>query len=322
VQASKPTAIKLDIAADLHKWRAFVAIAEVGSVSRAAFLLDTNQALLSRQLNALERSCGARLFNRTGRGVELSETGRRIFPQVKSLLSDAMQLELGIRGEALEPSGLVTIGSLPSIAYVFAGRLFTTLRSEYPGVQLKILEGSSGLVDEWLADGRADIGILYRYGTSLPENEQALATVDSYLIGCAGDRLTESSEVPFRALDELPFILPSRPNGLRNALEAIAKRERITLSPVIEADSLPLMNALVADEGLYTVLPLHAVWAEVQQGRLQAARLVEPPLPRWLAIITAKSKGPSKAVRAVTAQITRIVDDLARTGLWRTVAGA
>lgn len=320
MRGNRSAAIKPEVAADLRKWHAFVTIAEAGSVSRAASLLDMDQALLSRQLNALERGCRARLFNRTGRGVELSETGRRILPQVKALLSDAMQLERGIRGEALQPTGQVTLASLPSIAYVFAGRLFTTLRSRYPGIHLKILEGSSGLVEEWLADARVDIGILYRYGASLREDEEALATVHSYLIGCRGERLTEAREVPFRALHDLPFILPSRPNGLRNALEAIAKRERIALSPVMEADSLPLMKTLVADEGLYTVLPLHAVWQEVEQRRLQAAKLIDPPLPRWLAMATSKAKGPSKAVNAVTKEIAHIVDDLVRSGMWRSTA--
>ena len=111
----KASDFKIDIAADLHKWRAFVAIGELGSLTRAALFLDSNQSLLSRQLNALERECGARLFNRTGRGVELSEIGTRLFPQVKTLLTDAERLELDIRGEAKAPSGRVTLGSLPSI---------------------------------------------------------------------------------------------------------------------------------------------------------------------------------------------------------------
>ena len=55
--------------------------------------LDSNQSLLSRQLNALERECGARLFNRTGRGVELSDVGQRIFPQVKALVWFQMNKE-------------------------------------------------------------------------------------------------------------------------------------------------------------------------------------------------------------------------------------
>lgn len=132
MQAAKATDFNIDIAADLHKWRAFVAIGELGSLTRAALFLDSNQSLLSRQLNALERECGARLFNRTGRGVELSEVGERLFPRVKALLADAEQLEQEIRGQAREPVGRVTLGFLPSIAQPLVGKRFTEIRSRHP----------------------------------------------------------------------------------------------------------------------------------------------------------------------------------------------
>jgi DNA-binding transcriptional LysR family regulator len=312
----KATDFNIEIAADLHKWRAFLAIGELGSLTRAALFLDSNQSLLSRQLNALERECGARLFNRTGRGVELSEVGARLFPRVKALLSDAEQLEKEIRGEAREPVGRVTLGFLPSIAQPLVGRLFSQMRSRYPGVSLKILEGSSGQVEEWLADTRVDIAILYRYGSTLPDTEQSLAVVDSYLIGPAADQRTSASNVPFTAMHELPFILPSAPNGLRTALDAVARQHHITLAPAVEADSLPLQKLLVATERLYTVLPLHAVWSEVADGRLQASRIIDPPFQRTVAMAFSKSKGPARAVTAVTSLIVEIVDEMARAGMW------
>lgn len=317
MQASKATDFKIEIVADLQKWRAFVTIGELGSLTRAALFLDSNQSLLSRQLNALERECGARLFNRTGRGVELSEVGQRLFPSVKALLSDAERLERDIHGEAREPAGRVTLGFLPSIAQPLVGRLFSEMRSRHPAVSLKVLEGSSGQVEEWLADARVDIAILYRYGPTLADTEQSLAVVDSYLIGPPGDRPTAAAELPFTALDGLPFILPSAPNGLRTALDTMARQHHITLAPAVEADSLPLQKSLVAHERLYTVLPLHAVWGEVAEARLQAARIVEPPFQRTVAMAFAKSKGPARAVTAVAAQIVEIVDDMARAGMWR-----
>lgn len=322
MQPSKATNLNLDLTSDLQKWRAFLAIAELGSLTRAALFLDSNQSLLSRHLNALERECNARLFNRTGRGVALSDVGERIFPHVKALLADAEQLELEIRGEGRELTGRVTIGSLPSITNPIVGRLFMQIRARHPAVQLKILEGSSGQVEEWLADARVDIAILYRYGNTQPEQEQALATVDSYLIGAAGDRLTAATEVAFSALHDLPFILPGAPNGLRTALDGIARQEHITLTPAIEADSLPLMRSTVAEARLYTVLPIHAVWAEVQEGRLQAARIVSPGVQRIVSMAMARTKGPAKAVSAVAAEIVQIVDDLGRSGMWRAVERA
>lgn len=316
MQSPKPTDFRIDLTADLGKWRAFVAIGELGSLTRAALFLDSNQSLLSRQLNALERECGARLFNRTGRGVELSDIGTRLFPLVKSLLADAEQLEREIRGEARDPIGTVRLAVLPSIGLPLIGQLFGAVRRLFPGVHLKVLEGSSGQVEEWLADSRVDIAIFYRYGPSLPENEQLLATVESWLIGRPGDRLTAGAEIGFRALHELPFILPGAPNGLRTALDALARQHRITLGPVIEADSLPLQKSLVAHDGLYTVLPLHAVWTEVKDGRLQAARIVDPGLRRSVAMATARTKGPTRAVQSVGAQLVRIVDEMASAGMW------
>ncbi len=320
MQPPKATEFGIDIAADLQKWRAFVAIGELGSLTRAALFLDSNQSLLSRQLNALERECGARLFNRTGRGVELSEVGQRLFPRVKALLADAQALENEIRGEAHEPTGRVTLGLLPSIGSPLVGRLFAELRARHHAVNLKVLEGSSGQVEEWLADARVDIAILYRYGSTLSDSEQSLAVVDSWLVSPPATNGTSdaSDEVAFSALHGLPFILPSAPNGLRTALDTLARQQRITLAPVIEADSLPLQKSLVATERLYTVLPLHAVWREVQDGVLRAARIVDPPLQRTIAMAFSKSKGPARAVTAVAAQIVKIVDEMAHTGMWRT----
>jgi DNA-binding transcriptional LysR family regulator len=312
----RATDFELDVTSDLQKWRSFVAIAELGSFTRAALFLDTNQSFLSRQVNALERECGTRLFTRTGRGVELSECGQRLFPRVKALLESAQSLERDIRADLREPVGTVTLGSLPSIGTILIGRLFAEVRKQLPSVSLKVLEGSSGQVEEWLTEARVDIAILYRYGATLPEGEESLATVDSYLVAARGDRLTADGQVPFGRLDGLPFILPGAPNGLRTALDAGARQAGITLAPVIEADSLPLQKQLSAQERLYTVLPLHAVWHEVQEGKLQAARIVEPPFQRTVAMAFSKAKGPSRAVTAVTGYLVRIVGELAAQGMW------
>lgn len=313
---TKATEFKLDITANLQKWRSFVAIGELGSLTRAAIFLDSNQSLLSRQINALERECGLRLFNRTGRGVAFSDAGETLFPQVRALLAAAEQLEVDIRSGVREPTGRVTVASLPSIAHPLVGRLFTEIREKHPLVQLKILEGSSGQVEELLSDARVDIAILYRYGGAVSEHEQVLATVDSYLIGPPGDRLTAQAEVQFSALNELPFILPSAPNGLRTALDAVARHEHLYLAPAIEADSLPLQKSLVSNERLYTVLPLHAVWTEVADGRLQAAKIVNPPFQRTVVMAMAKLKGPSRAVCAVAGRMEEIVADMGRKGMW------
>jgi len=313
---AKATGLSLDLTADLHKWRAFLAIAELGSITRAALYLDQDQSVLSRRINALERECNARLFNRTGRGVNLSEVGERLFPLVQTLLNDAERLELELNGEAREPAGEVTLGLLPSTAHPLIRRLFSRLRQQFPKVHLKILEGSSGQIEEWLTDSRVDIAILYRYGDKCAPGEQALAYVDSYLVGAAGDARTQAGEITFDQLDGLPFILPGAPNGLRNALDGLARARKITIAPLIEADSLPLMKSIVEHEKMYTVLPLHAVWQEVQEGRLSIAALRDPTMSRIISMAFSRSKGPGRTVMEVAAQIEALVREIGGEGVW------
>jgi hypothetical protein len=68
------------------------------------------------------------------------------------------------------------------------------------------------------------------------------------------------------------------------------------------------------------VLPLHAVWREVAEGHLQAAPIVNPRMQRTIAMTTAKSKGPPRAVSAVAALIVDIVHQMAGEGMWRTIS--
>jgi len=292
MQIGQASDIRLGVTHDLQRWRAFLVVAELGSLTRAAIRLDTNQSMLSRMVNALERDCNSRLFKRTGRGVELSEAGTRLLPHVKALLHEAELLEQEVHQGAQAPMGQVTIGLLPSLAPTIIPALFSRVRASLPRVHLRILEGSSGQIDEWLVDARLDIAILYRYAPSTQETERGLALVDSYLVGAHGDAVTRLPEVDFHALDGLPFILPGSPNGLRNSLDAVARAERISVSPVIEADSLPIMKSIVATEGLYTVLPLHAVRLDVAEGKLQAARIINPRLQRRIMMAMAKTKAP------------------------------
>ena len=316
MQIGQASDIRLGVTQDLQRWRAFLVVAELGSLTRAAIRLDTNQSMLSRMVNALERDCNCRLFKRTGRGVELSEAGVHLLPHVKALLHDAEALEQQVHLGARAPMGQVTIGLLPSLAPSIIPALFTRVRAGLPKVHLRILEGSSGQIDEWLVDARLDIAILYRYAPSTQEIGRELSLVESYLIGAAGDRLTNTAEVDFHALDGLPFILPGSPNGLRNSLDAVARAERISVVPVIEADSLPIMKSIVEAEGLYTVLPLHAVRHEIAEGRLQAARIVNPHLQRRISMATAKTKAPGRAVTEIEALIVDIVSSMTGDSGW------
>lgn len=302
---------------DLRQLRLFADIADVGSLSKVAVMRGGVQSALSKQLASLEADFGGKLFYRTGRGVVLSELGHSILPRARALLIEAEQLQNESRATAGAPFGPVTIGIQSSAARPLATQLFVQARERYPGIRLRIVEGFSGHIEEWLASGRADIGILNRYGGDRSRRDDALLKVGLCLVGPKGDALTARRKVPFAALAGEPLVLPGLPNGLRVTMNEAAGREGIRLAIAVEVDSLVIIKDVVAAGGVRTILPLHAVAEEVARGDLNAAPLVEPSLSRSLVIATTTQRPLTRASREVARLVRSLVSELVKKGQWR-----
>ena len=293
--------------ADLQRLRRFLVVADMGSLTKAAVVLDTTQSALSLQMAGLERECGDRLFYRTGRGVALTDLGDRLAPRARDLLRSAQLLAQEMRAAAGVPVGEVTVGLLPSVAATLVPLVLREVLRDLPKVRLRILEGSNGQLDEWLSSGRLDVAVLYRYPKLISSNEESLCTIDSWLVGPAGDRLTQAATVPFKKLHQLPLVLPSLPNGLRAALSQAAQRLQINLNVAVEVDSIPIQKDLAGGGFGYAVLGLHAVSRELENGTLQAARLAQPGIDRTVTLATSTRHPLTLAGKSVTAVLRRLV---------------
>jgi DNA-binding transcriptional LysR family regulator len=299
---------------DLARLKLFVQVAELGSLSKVAGVTGVGQPIISRKITALEKECGGRLFSRTGRGVILTQFGQRILPQAKALLEDVEKLNAEMKSSAGVPVGTVRIGIMPSLAHPAVSILLRTLRSRHPGVHLYIMEGSGGQIDEWLSSGRVDFAVLFRYGASAPEGEEPLGIVDTYLVGRTGDRVTSAPQIDFSKLDGLPLILPGIPNGLRVALARVAQQKQISLSVVMEADSLPIQKNIAASGDAYAVLGGHSVGPEVSAGKLQASCIVNPGLKRTIVLTSTTARPSTLACREAASLTRRIFEDLVKDG--------
>ncbi len=101
-----------DMALDLAQWRVFLALAERGSLIKAAEVLQTDQPALSRTLRRMERQIGAPLFDRNSRGVALTDLGHRLYQATRDLVDQADALEAQAYAEARQASGILKIGAL------------------------------------------------------------------------------------------------------------------------------------------------------------------------------------------------------------------
>src|SRR5690242_261699 len=138
---------------DLAGLRLFVRIAESGSLSKTAQMLQTTQPVISRQIAAVESAWGGRFFHRTGRGVILTELGERALPRARELLEQADLLAAQIHGNVASPGGVVRIAALPSVASIIAPPLLENIRHRKSDVRVEIAEGDTGQIEEWHTAG-------------------------------------------------------------------------------------------------------------------------------------------------------------------------
>jgi LysR family transcriptional regulator, nitrogen assimilation regulatory protein len=298
-------------------WKLFIDAAELGSLSKVAVAYGTSQPHISRRISELERECGGRLFQRTGRGVVLTELGQRIAPKVRAWLASSDQLANDVRTSAGTPIGKVRIGSLPSTAHPLVSTLHKRLKQQYPLIQLVVREGQGAQLETWLEDGSVDLAILYRTSASPKDADTYLVETSTYLVGAAGDPLTSRPTVRFSKLHNLPLVLFCRPSSWRNHLEQISAERGISLNVALEADSLSLQTHIVAEGGIYALLGPYAVAAASKDCRLQSSKLVDPVVTRHIALAVSRHGSLTLACR-IAMQLTREIAKSSAAGLRRT----
>jgi DNA-binding transcriptional LysR family regulator len=296
---------------DYAAWKLFVDAAELGSLSKVALAYGTTQPHISRRIGELERECGGRLFQRTGRGVVLTELGQRIVPKVRAWLAGTDQLANDVRTSARTPIGKVRIGSLPSTAHPLVNTLYKRLKERYPLIQLAVREGQGAQLETWLEDGSVDLAILYRTSPTPKNGDAYLVETATYLVGAAGDPLISRPTVPFSVLNNLPLVLFCRPSSWRNHLEQLCIEHGISLNVALEADSLSLQTHIAADGGIYALLGPYAAAAAAKECRVQSSKLVRPVVHRYIALAMSRHGEMTLACRTVM-QVTR---EIVKSGL-------
>lgn len=300
---------------DLRSLSYFVHVAECESFTLAGRKLAIAQPSLSRQIQDLEVDLGVRLFNRTGRGVTPTEAGAEFLDRARQLLIDAELLFADTRASH-KGTGAVSVGVPPSVGQILLAPLLSRAREEYPGVQIRLVEGFSGHVVEWLMSGEIDLAVLYKAASSPTIIADRLLEEDLYLVGPAGHPLLANPTVAFADLSGLPMVLPGRPHGLRLIVDKAAAEAGIDLNIDFEVDAFPMMKSLAEQGSAFTVLPMSAVQLECHAQRLGASRLVEPFAKRELVLASSTKRPVTRASQNIARLVRQQVVELVRGGYW------
>jgi DNA-binding transcriptional LysR family regulator len=148
---------------DVTRLRVLAAVARYGSVTAAARALNYAQPSVSHHLARLEAETGARLVQRSGRGIELTDAGRLLAGRAEEILGrlDAAEHELAAHVGQREER--IRVAGFPSALATVVPTAAAWLRAEHPGVELLMTEAEPQTALRLLRGGRADVALVFRY---------------------------------------------------------------------------------------------------------------------------------------------------------------
>lgn len=300
---------------EVRHLRSFVHVAELRSLTRAAAFLRISQPALSRQMRLLEAELKTTLFHRHGHGVTLTHAGELLFERCTPLLTEFENLRQDITGpgrKVRNVSGTVSVGVPISVSSMLAHPFLETCRDLYPGITLKLVEGFSSLINEWLLSGSIELAILYGPPSGNVVTHVPLLTEDLFAIGAA---TPENRHRPFfrpRELTRQRLILPHRPHPIRE----LALQAGIKSTNVIEVDALGIMVELARTGTGYTILPAPAVSSEAAAGTVVRTPIRDPALSWPVSLCYANWRPLSPAAQAVFRMLRSEVASLVHQGRW------
>jgi DNA-binding transcriptional LysR family regulator len=279
----------------LEQLEAFVEVARLGSVSRAAEALYATQPTLTARLKGLEQELDAQLFIRSQRGMRLSDAGRAFLPfaerSLDTVTSGRRLLAELARGEA----GQLALGAAPAVSTYVLPRILTRFRRTHPKVSLAVRTGHSEEVLELVLREQVQIGL----GRALrhPELEAIPLYEDELVLVVDPEHpFAEQEEIGPDALLEVQLILFDRTSSYRRMTSEFFEGVGAVPRGVMELDNIDAAKKMV-EQGLgVALLPHTAVAAELERGSLKAVTLAEAESPRQrIVIFRRRDAGPPSA---------------------------
>lgn len=266
---------------DIRRLRYFLAMADIGSMSAAAKTLNISQPALSYHIAELERLTGHILLLRGRTGVSLTEAGRLLRTHARIILDqlEAAEIELDALERANQaPYGRVRLAIISSLSASLIPLLVERVRTEMPGIALRVMEAATNDIISRLDRGDADMAI---YLTGDPSrSEQQLASEQLYFLTRANDRAKRGEEIALADLGWQRLVLPALGNPLRDFVEAKARQHGIRLDVVLEVDGLNSRHTAVASGVGGTIVGAHAVTHEDLDPSFEVREIVKPRLYR------------------------------------------
>lgn len=281
---------------DTHSLRVFIAVADSGGFTTAGEQLFLTQPAISKRIAQLEEQLGARLFDRIGRQVHLTEAGQALLPRARQVLNELEDISRSITNLSGRVTGKLRIGTSHHIGLHRLPPILRQFSRQYPEVQLDIHFIDSEEAWEGVLHGDLELGVVTLPPEADPRVQQTVIWHDPLVFVVAPEHpLAQERNVSLAMLTRYSAILPSPVTFTRRIVEELFRQQGLTLDISMSTNYLETIHMMVAIGLGWSVLP-----ASMLDSEVIALPMNDVSISRQLGVVTHPSRSPSNASRCFT----------------------
>ncbi|HET7634975.1 MAG TPA: LysR family transcriptional regulator [Burkholderiales bacterium] len=292
----------------MRKLKALIAVADHGSLARAAHVLNLTQSAISMQIGALEDEFGMRLFDRGRKPLRLTADGVALLERAREVVRLYDELGESLSG-ADRLSGRLVIGAIPGALISIIPRALARLAELHPRLAVRVTNGISETLTMQLVHGELDAAIISE-PRRLPDRLVWRPFASEPIMVIAPPGATYAGDVA--ALTSLPYIRYNRTFWVGRMIEAGLRSRGITLRAAMELDSQETI-ALMVRHGLgVSILPVCDTDLDVY-ANVTLLPFGDPPLHRRIGLAEARGSLKTRLAGALFAELLRASEQASRT---------
>lgn len=289
----------------LRQLKLLVAIADEGSLARAAAALHVTQPAATKTLRQLEEIIGADLAERGPGGSALTPLGEVLCHRARAILTEIREAEEELGLWQAGGTGQVNVGAMPVSTPALIPKTLLLLAQVAPRVTVRVFEGSSNSLLKRLADGELDlvVGRFWSGEDPLVITEELYASAFRLHIR-TGHPLGRQKTVSLKEASSYKWIMPPPGAHIRAALEDMFRASALPVPDhPVETTSFQVMRHMLLSSDMVAPLPVESFHEDVQAGLMTYVSL---DLPLWLPVISIvrhSKRAPSPATITVMQQL-------------------
>lgn len=277
--------------------RAFCALADTLSFTRAATACHLSQPAFSALVRQLESQLGLRLFDRSTRHVALTPDGAAFEPAARRVLAELDGALAGAKSRAARETGRVTVALLPSLAAGWLPQVLAAFRARHAGIDVQVADVLSEACVEAVRGGQADFALAATRADTPELRAEPFCADDFHLVCPRGHALAKLADPRPRDVAAWPFIHLSRTSSVRACLEAATHPH--PLPGMLEVEQLATVAGMVRAGLGVSIVPALTLY-QFRDAALRLKPLHWPGLARRIYLVRRRDRSLSAAAEGLS----------------------